>query len=133
MKKQLLWKYKGLPWWLRWKESACNAGDLGVWKISWRRAWLPTPVFLPGEFHGQRSLLGCSPWGNIKDKYYSFHLNAFCIQWQVENSVILSVFLRFYKHSLNESDSIFFFFFLSVLDFFWPGESHGQRSVAGYS
>ena len=26
-----------------------------VWKISWRREWLPTPVFLPGEFHGQGS------------------------------------------------------------------------------
>ena len=78
-KKILMWKYKGLPWWLRWKESACNAGDLGVWKISWRRAWLPTPAFLPREFHGKRSLLGCSPWGNIKDKYCSFHLNAFCI------------------------------------------------------
>ena len=29
----------------------------------WRREWQPTPVFLPGEFHGQRSLVGCSPWG----------------------------------------------------------------------
>ena len=28
-----------------------------------RRAWQPTPVFLPGESHGQRSLAGCSPWG----------------------------------------------------------------------
>ena len=33
------------------------------WKIPWRREWLPTPVFLPGEFHGQRSLVGYSPWG----------------------------------------------------------------------
>ena len=31
--------------------------------ISWRRKWQPTPVFLPGESHGQRSLAGCSPWG----------------------------------------------------------------------
>ena len=30
---------------------------------TWRRAWQPTPVFLPGESHGQRSLAGCSPWG----------------------------------------------------------------------
>ena len=37
--------------------------DPWVGKIPWRRAWLPTPVFLPGEFHGQRSLVGCSPWG----------------------------------------------------------------------
>ena len=34
-----------------------------VGKIPWRREWLPTPVFLPGEFHGQRSLVGYSPWG----------------------------------------------------------------------
>ena len=51
------------------KESACNAGDLGsdpdswVRKIPWRRKWKPTPVFLPGESHGQRSLAGHSPWG----------------------------------------------------------------------
>ena len=31
--------------------------------IPWRRKWQPTPVFLPGEFHGERSLAGYSPWG----------------------------------------------------------------------
>ena len=31
---------------------------------SWRRAWQPTPVFLPGESHRQRSLAGNSPWGH---------------------------------------------------------------------
>ena len=36
--------------------------DPWVGKIPWRRAWQPTPVFLPGEFHGQRSLVGCDPW-----------------------------------------------------------------------
>ena len=34
-----------------------------VGKIPWRREWQPTPVFLPGEFHGQRSLVGYSSWG----------------------------------------------------------------------
>ena len=29
----------------------------------WRRKWQPTPVFLPGKSHGQRSLVGYSPWG----------------------------------------------------------------------
>ena len=39
-------------------------GSLGwVGKIPWRRGWLPTPVFLPGESHGWRSLVGYSPWG----------------------------------------------------------------------
>ena len=31
--------------------------------IPWRRKWQPTPVFLPGESHGGRSLVGYSPWG----------------------------------------------------------------------
>ena len=35
--------------------------DSWVGKIPWRRKWLPTPVFLPGESHGQRSLNGYSP------------------------------------------------------------------------
>ena len=34
------------------------------WQIPWWREWLPTPVFLPGEFHRQRSLEGYSPWGS---------------------------------------------------------------------
>ena len=37
--------------------------DPWVRKFPWRRKWQPTPVFLPGESHGQRSLVGCSPWG----------------------------------------------------------------------
>ena len=48
------------------KESICNSGDLSliqVGKIPWRRKWQPTPVFLPGESHGQRSLVCYSPWG----------------------------------------------------------------------
>ena len=44
---------------------ACNT-EFNPWvgKIPWRRKWQPTPVFLPGEFHGQRSLVGYSPWGH---------------------------------------------------------------------
>ena len=34
-----------------------------VGKIPWKREWHPTPVFLPGKSHGQRSLVGYSPWG----------------------------------------------------------------------
>ena len=35
-----------------------------VREILWRKEWESTPVFLPGEFHGQRSLAGCSSWGH---------------------------------------------------------------------
>ena len=44
----------------------CKSHGLDPWvgKIPWRRKWQPTPVFLPGESHGQRSLAGYSPWGH---------------------------------------------------------------------
>ena len=58
---------------LRWhsgKECACQCRtckrhgfDPWVGKIPWSRQWQPTPVFLPGKSHGQRSLAGYSPWG----------------------------------------------------------------------
>ena len=36
--------------------------------LGWgRRKWQPTPVFLPGKVHGQRSLVGCSPWGYMTE------------------------------------------------------------------
>ena len=38
--------------------------DPWVRRIPWRREWQPTPVFLPGESHGQRTLVGCSPRGH---------------------------------------------------------------------
>ena len=52
-----------LPRWLS-KESTCNRRpSFHPWvrKVPWRRQWQPTPVFLPGESHGQRSLVGHSP------------------------------------------------------------------------
>ena len=59
-----------LPRWLSGKESACQCRrhkrhrfDPWVRKIPWRRKRQPTPVFLPGESHGQRSLVCYSPWG----------------------------------------------------------------------
>ena len=50
------------------KNLPVNAGDTRffdpwVGKIPWRKAWQPTPVFFPGKFHGQRGLVGYSPWG----------------------------------------------------------------------
>ena len=54
-----------LPLWLSSKEPAhqCRRRVFDPWvgKIPWRRKWQPTPVFLPGKSHGQRSLVGYSP------------------------------------------------------------------------
>ena len=54
-----------LPRWCSGKESTYKCRRLHPWvgKIPWNRKWQPTPVFLPGKFHGQRSLVGYSPWG----------------------------------------------------------------------
>ena len=42
----------------------CRRPEFNPWvgKISWRKEWISTPVFLPGKFHEQRSLVGDSPW-----------------------------------------------------------------------
>ena len=45
--------------------------DPWVEKIPWRRKWQPTPVFLPGESHGQRSLAGYGSWGSKEAKQLS--------------------------------------------------------------
>ena len=65
--KGCLWYIMVFPYGSAGKESACNAGDLGlilgfdpcVGKIPWRRERLPTLVFWPGEFHGLYSPWGC--------------------------------------------------------------------------
>jgi len=60
-------QFSGFPGGSDGKVSACNAEDLdsihGSGISSWRRKWQPTPVLLPGKFHGWRSLVGYSPWG----------------------------------------------------------------------
>ena len=41
---------------------------LGSGRFPWRRKWQSTPIFLPGEFHGQGSLSGCSLWGRKTER-----------------------------------------------------------------
>ena len=64
------------------KASAYNVRDPDgfhpwVGKIPWRRKWQPTPVLLPGESHGWRSLVGYSPWGcKESDMTEPFHFTS---------------------------------------------------------
>ena len=70
--KQLIQLHWGFPGGITGKVSTCQCRrskrqqgfNLWVKKIPWSRKWCPTPVFLPGKFHGQRSLVGYSPWGH---------------------------------------------------------------------
>ena len=67
-----------LAWKIPWTEKPGglhSTGSLGVGHdgatslslfMHWRRKWPPTPVFLPGESQGRRSLVGCRPWGRTE-------------------------------------------------------------------
>ena len=75
---------EGLPWWLRRYESNCSEGKPGfnpcVGNIPWRRKWQPTPISLPGRFHGQGSLAGYSPWSSKESdimEWPHFHFSKF--------------------------------------------------------
>ena len=58
----------GLHWCFSGEEFTCQCrrSSFNLWdrKIPWRRKWKPTPIFLPGKSHGQRNLVGYSPWGH---------------------------------------------------------------------
>ena len=58
----MLWLSWGLSWCLQMVKNLSAMWETRVRKVPWRREWQPTSVFLPGKFHGQRSLEGYSPW-----------------------------------------------------------------------
>ena len=61
-----------------------------LWYISvWRRKWQPTPVFLPGESLGRRSLVGCSPWGRTESDTTE-------ATWQQQQQFALAIFQVFH-------------------------------------
>ena len=71
----------GLPRWHSGKESTWQVrkykrSGFSPWvgKIPWRRTRQPTPVFLPGESHGQRNLVGYSPWGLSQTQLNTVHI-----------------------------------------------------------
>ena len=69
----------------------------------WRRRWHPTPVLLPEEFHGRRSLVGCCPWGRTELDTTEATSHA-CMHWRRK---------------------------WQPTPVFLPGESQGQRSLVG--
>ena len=72
----------------------------------WRRQWQPTPVFLPGEFHGQRSLAGYNPWR---------HKESDMAEW-----LTLSLFTFMHWRRKWQPTPVFL-----------PGVSQGQQSLVG--
>jgi len=85
-------------WWRLRLQCRGHRFDLWVRKIPWRKKWQPTPVFLPGEFHGQRSLVGYSPWGHkrvghnlaIKQQHPGVHSPYLCPEiWSKQITLFL--------------------------------------------
>ena len=109
--------------------------DPWVGKIPWRRKWQPTSVLLPGKSHGQRSLVGYSPWGHKEldtTEQLDFHFHFHVWMWELDC-----------KESWVPKN---WFFWIVVLYKTFPGEGngnplqysclenpHGQRNLAGYS
>ena len=60
-----------------------RGGNFDPWggKIPWRGKWQPTPVFLPGESHGQRSLVGYSSWGPKESDTIGHIRTGFLYTW----------------------------------------------------
>ena len=97
--------FAGLSRWASCKEPACQCrihrrSGFHPWvgKIPWRRVWQLSPVFLPGESHGQSCLAGYSPWGHKKlntleaismpaplSRDMRVYFSAVCCWWELED------------------------------------------------
>ena len=85
------------------RESTCQCRrcrfDPWARKIPCRREWQPTPVFLPGEFHEQRSVVGCSLWGHkesdkTEELTHTHYRGVWGFQAQVSHSPCIGTFTR---------------------------------------
>ena len=69
-------------------------------QLFWRRKWQLTPVFLPGESHGQRSLVGYSPWGHKgSDTTERLTLNEYSLE-----GLMLKLKLQYFGHLMQRAD-----------------------------
>ena len=92
--------------WVTVSDMQCRRPGFGPWvgKIPWRREWQPTPVFLPEEYHGQRSLLGYSPWG-CKESDMTERLSL-SLSFSLSLSLSLSL-SHTHTHTRRITDSLF--------------------------
>ena len=77
--------YSGKEFTCQCKRGKRHRFDPWVEKIPWKRKWHPTPIFLPGKFHGWRNLVGYSPWGRkesdtAEQLHFHFLLPTLCLQ-----------------------------------------------------
>ena len=105
-------KKSGLPWWRSGKESTsqCRRRGVGPWvgKVFWRRKWQPTPVFLPGESHRQRSLVGYRPLSHKRVRHGLATKQQ--THYLLEKIANLIWFFSEFQHRLIRRSLAFFFF-----------------------
>ena len=91
------------------KNLPTNAGDSalipGFRKTPWSRKWQPIPAFLPGKAHGQRSLVGYSPWGRKE-----LDMTEATKQQQQRFSVLIQInmYIAYFYSFINTNDSTLF-------------------------
>ena len=102
-----------------------------VRKIPWRREWQPTPVILPGKSHGQRSMVGYSPWGRKESdmtERLTLQASTICkleknqnkLTWQYRNFILQlkrseSEWLANLVDTLHHNESFFLWFFSAYM------------------
>ena len=103
--------------------------DPGVRNIPWRRKWQPAPVFLPGESHGQRSLVSYSPWGHKEsDTTERLTLNLTYTDDQPSRVYSFSgtAIIRYHKLGVWKQQKF-------ILLQFWRPEVQSQRCLQGWA
>ena len=90
--------------------------DSWVGKIAWKREWQPTSVFLSGEFHGQRSLAGHSPWDCKESDLTNIYSGLLEFSIGMEPTVVTGLIM----HPLLAVLFCFFFLFLSPFPIILP-------------
>ena len=116
--------YWGLPRWFIGKETVCQCRgcrrcgfDSWFGKIPWIRKWQLTPVFLPGKFHGQRSLVGYSPWG-CKESDTTEHAHHYIIvQISLTALEVRTLPVHPFPHTIPENHMFNFLHNLLFLEF----------------
>ena len=95
----------GLPRWLSGRQSACQCRRCRfkpwVGKISWKRKWQPTPIFLSGKYHRQRRLEGYSLWGHKESDMTEhackhIHIYIYIYIYTHTHTYICSTYMCFY-------------------------------------
>ena len=116
----------------------CRRPGFNPWlrKILWRRAWQPTPVFLPGEFHGQRSLVGYIPRGHKESDVteslalsLSPHWDSILSEFDVRHQWVIVVCYPFSRQRVWLSDFYPYDYLTSIYMTVWLSLTSNRGTV----